>query len=395
MREFRSAEVPAAALSLNSASTKASERLKILVLEPFGGGSHASLYRGWQKYSAHDLVVLDLPAVHWKWRSRHASFTLAQRANELIVDANEFDLLFVSDMLNLPEWRGFARNELARLPAIAYFHENQFTYPLSDGEKRDFHYAYSNVLTAINAEEVWFNSEFHRDEFTRAAVAWLGRMPDFAHTREIEDACARSSVFPPGIDPPELRNAQKPERDVPTVGWVARWEHDKRPDKFLALVTRLLNANLDFELILLGQQFQSTPESLSELQRIAKGKIKFCGFAESAEEYWGWLSGMDFVVSTADHEFFGIGIVEAMRAGAFPLLPNRLAYPEVLAKANCLSPKEHLYDSDEELFQLLHSLVSKWIHPKPAHFELDIFEWANLAKAYDERCRTVAETQKR
>jgi len=34
-------------------------------------------------------------------------------------------------------------------------------------------------------------------------------------------------------------------------------------------------------------------------------------------------------VSTAAHEFFGIGMVEAAAAGALPVLPRRLAYPEV------------------------------------------------------------------
>jgi len=33
-------------------------------------------------------------------------------------------------------------------------------------------------------------------------------------------------------------------------------------------------------------------------------------------------------VSTAQHEFFGLAVVEAIAAGAFPVLPNRLVYPE-------------------------------------------------------------------
>ena len=41
------------------------------------------------------------------------------------------------------------------------------------------------------------------------------------------------------------------------------------------------------------------------------------------------LSWADCIVSTAHHEFFGLAVVEAAAAGCLPLLPPRLAYPEL------------------------------------------------------------------
>ena len=53
------------------------------------------------------------------------------------------------------------------------------------------------------------------------------------------------------------------------------------------------------------------------------------------------------VVSTAVHEFFGIGVIEATSAGAVPLLPDRLAYPELL-KTMGLEGDDYLYDGSAE-----------------------------------------------
>jgi hypothetical protein len=52
------------------------------------------------------------------------------------------------------------------------------------------------------------------------------------------------------------------------------------------------------------------------------------------------------VVSTAIQENFGLSIVEAILAGCFPILPNRLSYPELIP------PRlhgVHLYHSEDEL----------------------------------------------
>ncbi|MEZ6135751.1 MAG: DUF3524 domain-containing protein [Pirellulaceae bacterium] len=314
-----------------------SDPLRVLVLEPFGVGSHAAMNRGWKAASQHELTLLELPGVHWKWRSRHGSLTLARQAIELWNAGQRFDVVFCSDMLNLPEWRGFA-GPLASLPSVAYFHENQFTYPLATGQTRDFHYAYSNVLTCTAADRVWFNSDFHRQEFGDAVRAWLRRMPDYAHLDLFEAALARSQICPPGIQVPDLlprRDAIIKARTPLTIGWVARWEHDKRPDRFLELVRELLALNLEFRLVLLGQQFRHADPSFLAVQELAGSRVLHSGYAASRDAYWHWLSQIDLVLSTADHEFFGIGVLEAVAAGAKALLPRRLAYPEVFELTTC------------------------------------------------------------
>ncbi|MEM7559431.1 MAG: DUF3524 domain-containing protein [Planctomycetota bacterium] len=381
----------------------------LLVLEPFGGVSHASLYRGWSKYSRHEFTALELPAVHWKWRSRHASLSLALQANELSEQGKCFDAVFCNDMLNLPEWRGFACDELAFLPALTYFHENQFTYPLAEGQTRDYHFAYTNILSLIASEATWFNSQFHLSEFQQAAIAWLRKMPDFKHADLLESALSEAVVLPPGIDPPPApvsqrvssQNGTKDSSRPVRLGWVSRWEHDKRPDVFVKAVEQLLESGIDFELILLGQQFTQKPASLQHLLDIAESRVLHAGFAESKEECWSWLVKMDFVISTADHEFLGIGICEAIAAGARPVLPDKLAYPEVLELEQNPSRSCFFYEAALErdadgcsvtarnlVNCLLDQLENQEPHERPA-LDVTKYFWQDLARRYDEQIEKV------
>ncbi|HBE69370.1 MAG TPA: DUF3524 domain-containing protein, partial [Planctomycetaceae bacterium] len=310
-----------------------SAKLSVLYLEPFGGGSHRAFYDGWSSSSSHRFQVLSLPANHWKWRSRHAAVTLAEAADKLVGTQEQPQVVVASSMLELASWRGLVAPELAHTPAVLYFHENQFTYPLSEGQTRDYHYAYSQLLSTFAADEVWFNSQFHAREFFDAAAEWLARMPDGQkQLPRLEKVEKGYQVCPPGISP--IGERLRVRGDVgprPMIGWVGRWEHDKNPDRFVALIEHLIASDRDFDLVLLGQRFSRDHPALKRLSSVAADRILFSGYAESQADYWQWLSRIDIVVSTAQHEFFGIAVVEAISAGALPCVPYALAYPEVLA----------------------------------------------------------------
>lgn len=263
---------------------------------------------------------------------RHAPMTLSKQLSEEPLRDKRFDLLWCSDMLNLPEFLGFARRRFSDIPCVVYFHENQLTYPVQEFDKRDLHFAYTNFLTCCAADGVWFNSEFHKDEYGQALESYLRRMPTYRHLQEIDAIRSKSMVLYPGIDTSSVRIENPKTQSGPIrICWNARWEHDKNPNDFFSAM-RLLNENgVRFELIVLGESFRQSPAIFGTAKKEFNNQIIHWGYAEDRSEYRRWLTLADLVVSTANHEFFGLAIVEGMAAGAHPCLPNRLAYPEVIS----------------------------------------------------------------
>ena len=111
------------------------------------------------------------------------------------------------------------------------------------------------------------------------------------------------------------------------------------------------------------------------------------------EGYVEALSRADVVVSTAFHEFFGVAVVEAIAAGAFPILPNRLSYPELIPSAY---NQTCLYDDDEALAVQLRWALTHRSEVRSVTAELaptmSKFGWKTLGAVYDTRLAGLADT---
>ncbi|KAA1262468.1 Glycosyl transferases group 1 [Rubripirellula obstinata] len=331
-------------------NSEASPRYQILAINAFDGGSHRSFLRGLIGGSDNDWTVLAGKPVHWKWRMRSSALTMADMTQQHVAKHGYPDLVFCTDMLDLPTWRGLLNDKrFADIPVINYFHESQWTYPTAPGSRVDHHFGYTNLLSAIASDACVFNSCFHRDTFLGASEQFVRKMPDSKSAHDWLALKAKSWVIPPGFDPPSFLPSRS-AGEVPVIGWVSRWENDKCPQRFAELLQQLDHLSHDFRLVLLGARpadpKAASLEPLEQIRRSHGHRILYDGFAETADDYWHWLTKMDFVVSTADHEFFGIAVCEAMHAGAVPVVPDRLSYPEWV-------PSECLYRTTEDAIALL------------------------------------------
>ena len=155
--------------------------MKVLALEPWYGGSHRNFLDGFVKHSRHDIHSITMSARFWKWRMHGAAVTMAKKANDWVAQGNKPDVIFATDMVNVPAFLALTRPELADVPVVLYLHENQLTYPLKEGRERDYTYAYINYLSCLSADRIVFNSKFHHDEFLDALPVLLRAFPDYNH----------------------------------------------------------------------------------------------------------------------------------------------------------------------------------------------------------------------
>lgn len=368
--------------------------MRIALLSPYHGGSHRAWAEGLARHSAHRIELLTLPARFWKWRMHGGALTLAQRFRE----AGPFDALVSTDMLDLSTFLALTRSATAGIPALLYAHENQITYPLPaaggaggpmrrQAGERDRHYGFINVASMLAADRVAFNSEFHRRSFLDGARRFLRHFPEHRELGSVASIADRSAVLHVGVETSDL---PAPERSgsgeaPPLVLWNQRWEYDKGPRQAFAALQRLAAAGVGFRVAVCGERFGRAPREIEEGIAALGDRVEHVGWLPRAE-YVRLLGRADVVLSTAVHEFFGMAVVEAVCAGACPVLPRRLAYPELLPAEfhrHCLYERER--QLDEQLTTLLREPDLRCRLGARLGCELRArFSWEMLAPRYDE-----------
>jgi glycosyltransferase involved in cell wall biosynthesis len=356
--------------------------VRLLLLEPYDTGSHSVWMRGYQAHSAHEVHILSLPGQFWQWRMLGGAVTLAE---EFLKLEELPDLIVASDMLDLTAFLALTRPATAHVHTAVYFHENQLTYPSGPRQKLQEHYAFINYTSALAADAVFFNSAFHRDVFFEELPRVLKHFPDYTNLHTVERLREKSGVLPVGLD---LRrfDAYRPEtpRDPsrpPLIVWNHRWEYDKNPRQFFAALDRLADEGVPFEVALVGENTRQQPQEFEEARKRLGSRVVQYGYVKSFVDYARLLWDAHLVISTANQDFFGISVVEAITCGCWPVLPERLNYPALVPET---WHHETLYPNFATLMRRARARLPDPHPPPPAlRAHVAAFDWRVLAPQYD------------
>ncbi len=391
-----------------AASSPESRERRVLVLEPYLGGSHKAVLdvllpalaeSGWHS------DVLTLPARKWKWRMRGAAITMADEALRMHRDwlteragrevgrpsaRARWDLVYASTFINLAEFIALAGPAVEGVPRAVYFHENQLLYPNRHTAEWDLQFPLTNITSALAADVCLFNTHWNMDGFLSEIPGFIRQFPDHHPKGVAERIASKSRVLPPPFDPSPFDSALGPEgvtaapREAKCrIVWPHRWEHDKGPDEFFAVMGHLAGEGLDFEVAVAGQPFHETLEEFERAGAALGDRLIHIGEPAGRAGYATLLAGCDVAVSTAGNEFFGLAMMEAAYAGCFPLVPDRLAYPE-------LYPPEMCYHGQEDLRARLRAFILQRPARGRGRAIAEAFTIGQLASAYRDEFEKTA-----
>ncbi len=328
-------------------------------------------------HSRHRFSLYTLPDHFWRWRMKGSAAELIEQSDDLA----DFDLIFVTSLCNIADLKALIGPTCP--PVVLYAHENQLTYPKSPSQRQDFHALWIDFINTAVADCVLYNSDFHRNSYHRALELFIGEIPRTTLNPEywIRRVQERAFTLYPGTDTPLHLPVRTHTGDTPRILWNHRWEHDKQPALFLETLIRCMEAGYNFEVILLGESPAEHPPACQPLIDRLRDRIFHAGYVDTRADYFSLLAEGDIVISTAIQENFGLSIVEAVQCGCFPLLPERLSYPELIPETH---RQQVLYKTDRELYGRLTDTLDQGLYREKTLTEMfSAHRWKNRIADYD------------
>ncbi|ODM96189.1 Glycosyltransferase-like domain-containing protein 1-like [Orchesella cincta] len=299
---------------------------KVLLIEPFYSGSHKVLidiiHDELNSIEDVEALRMTLPGKKWHWRARTSALYFVQN----IPKTKNLKCLFTSCVLPLHELVGL-RPDLE----------------------------YNQIMTCLAADLILFNSNFNRESFLGNIKKFFKLQPNYRPIGLREKIGPKCQVlyFPIKFTySPSLQPERNSEMNVLRIVWPHRWEFDKNPEMFFRVIYSLVDkGKTNFRLNVVGESFSGNPPIFEAARIKLEGFIDNFGYIPEKAQYYQILHESDIVISTANHEFFGVSMLEGAEYQCFPLAPNNLVYPEIFAFEKCL------YKSEEDLIDKLESYL--------------------------------------
>ena len=359
--------------------------LKILLIEPYYTGSHKKWANDYRRLSNHNVKILSLKGQFWKWRMHGGAVTLADKFNKINWKPN---LIIATDMLDFTTFLSLTRKKTYNIPAIIYFHENQISYPWSPNDidvkkNRDSHYGFINYSSALSSDHILFNSNYHMNTFVNELNPFLKNFPDHNELDSINIIKRKSKTLHLGLDLKRFDLKKIKKKEKPSILWNHRWEYDKNPELFFSVLEKVKNEGYKFNLIVIGENFSQSPEIFDRAKKNFKDELIHWGYAKTFELYAELLWRADILPVTSNQEFFGISVMEAIYCGNWPILPNRLTYPELLPEVN---HKENIYQDEKDLYKkIINAIVNiENIRKTKLSSIASKFSWDIMVPVYDD-----------
>jgi len=359
--------------------------LKILLIEPYYTGSHKKWANDYRRLSNHNIKILSLKGQFWKWRMHGGAVTLADKFNKTNWIPN---LIIATDMLDFTTFLSLTRKKTYNIPAIIYFHENQISYPWSPNDidvkkNRDSHYGFINYSSALSSDHILFNSNYHMNTFMNELNPFLKNFPDHNELDSINIIKRKSKTLHLGLDLKRFDLKKIKKKEKPSILWNHRWEYDKNPELFFSILEKVKNEGYKFNLIVIGENFSQSPKIFDRAKKKFKDELIHWGYAKTFELYAELLWRADILPVTSNQEFFGISVMEAIYCGNWPILPNRLTYPELLPEVN---HKENIYQDEKDLYKkIINAIVNiENIRKTKLSSIASKFSWDIMVPVYDD-----------
>lgn len=348
----------------------------ILVLEPWYRGSHRKWLDGWRSTSRHQINIIEGPDAGWR---RSLLISPARFAEAIAESSAQIDALVASTPIDLATVMGLLDPGIPRPPTLLYMHESQIGYPPGPKGGRAHGGIINDWRSISAADRVAVATRFHQSVLVKQMPPFVEELIEGAGSK-LESMLSSIEILPIGIDTSRL--APTTITGPIRVMWNHRWSHDKGPGEFAHALSVLAGEGHKFGVYALGEVERSGRRAYEHLLNQLNDRVILSGYQEE-DAYLRALCRSDLVVSSAQHDFFGLAVAEAIAAGARPLLPQRLSYPEIVPESlrPTLLYEAGLVEALRSVLTTSRQVLHQYRATTMAH--VSAFEWSKLAPKYD------------